>query len=196
MRSVPRLSGMMSPKEGQYMREWWEFEGKKMYILYLVVHFSHSLMFNSLRPHGLQRARLPSLHPTPGACSNSAALSRCCHPIISSSVILFSSCPHYFPASGSFPVSQFFASSYQSIGASALALPMNIQDWFSLGLTDLISLQPKGLSRTFSNTKVQEHQFFGIQYSLWSNSHIHTWLLKKTIALTRCIFVDKVMSAF
>ena len=106
--------------------------------------------------------------------------------------------PSLFPASGSFPVSQFFASSGQSIGASAsaLAFPMNIQDWFSLGLTGLISLQPKELSRVSSNTRVQRHQFFGTQYSLWPNSYIHTWQLKKTIALTRCIFVDKVMSDF
>ena len=156
------------------MREWWEFVWQKMYILYLVVQFSHSLMFISLQPHGLQQARLPGLSPTLGACSNSCALSQWCHPTISSSVVPFSSCLHSFPASGSFPVSQLFASSGQSIGASgsALALPMNVQDWFSLGLTGLISLQPKGLSRVFSNTTVQEHQFFGTQYSLWSNSHI------------------------
>ena len=189
---------MMSPKEGQYVREWWEFEWQKMYILYLVVQFSHSVMFNSLRPHVLQHARLPGLSPTPGDCSNSCALSQWCHPTISSSVVPFSSCLHSFPASGTFPVSQFFASSGQSIGASAsaLAFPMNIQDWFSLGLTGLISLQPKELSRVSSNTRVQRHQFFGTQYSLWPNSYIHTWQLKKTIALTRCIFVDKVMSDF
>ena len=98
-----------------------------------------------------------------------------------SSVTPFSSCPQYFPASGSLPMSQFFASGGQSIGASASAsvLPMNIQDWFPLGWTGWISLLPKGLSRVFSNTTVQKHQFFGTQPSLWSNSYIHTWLLKK-----------------
>ena len=102
---------------------------------------------------------------------------------------------HYFPASGSFPMSQFFTSGGQSFGVSASAsvLPMNIQDWFPSRLTDLISLQSKGLSRVFSNTTVQKHQSFGTQLSLWSNSHIHTWL-GKTIALTRRTFVGKVMS--
>ena len=100
---------------------------------------------------------------------------------ISSSVIPFSSCLQYFPASGSFQMSQFFASGGQSIGASASAsvLPMNIQDWFHLGLTGLIFLQSKGLSRVFSNTTVKKHQFFSPQLSLWSNSHICTWLLEK-----------------
>ena len=112
---------------------------------------------------------------------NSCLLSQWCHPTISSSVSPFSSCPQSFPASESFPVSQFFASGGQSIAASASAsvVPMNIQGWFSLGLTGLISLQPKGLSRVFSDTTVQKHQFFGAQLSLWFNSHIHTWLLEK-----------------
>ena len=103
-----------------------------------------------------------------------------CHPIISSSVVPFS-CLLSFPASGSFPVNQFFPSGGQSIrvSASAPVFPMNIQDWFPLGLSDLISLLSKGLSRVFSNTAVQKHQFFGAQLSLWSNSHIHTWLLEK-----------------
>ena len=116
-------------------------------------------------------------------------------PAISSSVIPFSSCPQSFPAPESFQMSQFFASDGQSIGvsASALVLPMNIQDWFSLRLTGLISLQSKGPSRVFSNTTVQKHQFFGTQFSLWSNSHIHTWLLE-IIALTRSTFIGKVMS--
>ena len=102
------------------------------------------------------------------------------HPIISSSVIPFS-CFQPFPASGSFPVSQFFSSGGQSIGASVSAsvFLMNIQDWFPLGLTGLISLQSKELSRAFSSTTVQKHQFFGFQLSLWSNSHICTWLLEK-----------------
>ena len=105
---------------------------------------------------------------TPRAYSNSCPYSQWCHQTISSSVIPFSSCPLSFPASGSFPMSQFFASDGQSIGASASAsvFPMNIQDWFSLGLTGLMSLQSKGLSRVFSNTTVQKHQFFGAQFSL------------------------------
>ena len=104
-----------------------------------------------------------------------------CHPTISSSVVPFSFCLQYFPASGSFPTSQFFTSGGQSIGASASAsvLLMNIQDWFPLGLTGWISLQSKGLSGIFSNTTAQKHQFFGFKPSLWSNSHIHTWLLEK-----------------
>ena len=110
---------------------------------------------------------------------NSCPLSLWCHSTISSSVIPFSSHLQSFPASGSFPMSQFFASSGQSIGvsASAAVLPMNIQDWFPLGWTSWISLQSKGLSRIFSNTTVQHYQFFGAQLSLWSNSHIHTWLV-------------------
>ena len=108
-------------------------------------------------------------------------LSRWCHPTISSSVIPFSSCPQSFAASESFPMSWLFTSDGQSIGvsASALVLPINIQDWFPLGWTGRISLQSKGLSRVFSNTTVQKHQFFGAQPSLWSNSHIHAWLLEK-----------------
>ena len=103
------------------------------------------------------------------------------HPAISSSVIPFSSCPQSFAASGSFQMSQLYASGGQSIGvsASASALPMNIEDWFPLGWTGWISLQFKGLSRVFSNTTVQKHQFFSTQLSFWSNSHIHTWLLEK-----------------
>ena len=141
----------------------------------------HSVMSNALRPHGLQHARFPCLSLTPEACSNSCPSSRWCHSTISSSVIPFSSCLQTFSASGSFQMTQFFASGDQSIGASASAslLPLNIQIWFPLGLTGLISLQSKGLSRVFSNTIVQKHQFFGAQLSLWSNSHIHTWLLVK-----------------
>ena len=102
-----------------------------------------------------------------------------CRLTISSSVTAFSSCPQSFPASGSFPMSRLFPSGGQSIGVSASVLQMNIQGWLALGLTGLISVQSKGLSRVFSNTTVQKHQFFGTQPSLWSNSHIHTWLLKK-----------------
>ena len=139
--------------------------------------FSRSVMSESLRPHGLQLARPPCPSPTPRACLNSSPSSQWCHPTISSSVLPFSSCSQSFLASGSFPVSWFFTSGGQSIGvsASATVLPMNIQDWFPLGWTDWISLQSKGLSRVFSNTTVQKHQFFSTQPSLWSNSHIHTW---------------------
>ena len=117
-------------------------------------------MSNSLQPHGLQYVRLPCPSPTPRACSNSCPSNRWCHPIISSSVVPFSCCFQSFPASGSFQMSQFFASGGQNIGASASAsvLPKNIQDWFPLGWTGWISLQSKGLSRVFSNTIVQEHQ--------------------------------------
>ena len=118
--------------------------------------------FDSWRPHGLQHARLPCPSPTPGACLNSCPSSRWRHPTISSSVVPFFSCLKSFPASGSFPMSHFFASGGQNIGPSpsTLVLPMNIQDWFPLGLTGLIFLQSKGLSRVFSNTTVQKHQFF------------------------------------
>ena len=138
-----------------------------------------SVVSDSLRPHELQHARLPCPSPTPRAYSNSCPLSRRCHPAISSSVIPFSSCLQSFPASGSFQMSQLSTSGGQSIGISASTSfpPMNIHDW-SLGLTGWISLQSKGLSRVFSNTTVQKHQFFSIQFSLWSNSHIHTWLLE------------------
>ena len=120
-------------------------------------------MSDSLQSHGLQHARLPCPSPTPRACSDSCPLSRWCHPTISSSVIPFSSCLQSFPASESFPASQFFASGGQSIRSSASVLPMKIQDWAPLGWTGLSSLQSKGLSRVFSNTTVQKHQFFGTQ---------------------------------
>ena len=133
-----------------------------------VHQFSHPIMSNSLWPHGLQHSRLPCLSPTARACSNLCPLSWWCPPTISSSVVPFSSHLQSFPASGSFPVSQFFASIGQSIGvlASASVLSMNIQDWFPLGLTGWISLQSKGLSRVFSNTTVQKYQFFCAQLSL------------------------------
>ena len=141
-------------------------------------------MSDSLRPHGLQHTRLPCPSPTPGAYSNSCPLSRWCHPTISSSIVSFSSCLHSFSASGSFLMSQFFALGGQSIGVSVTVFPMNIKDWFLLGWTGWISLQSKGLSRVFSNTTVQKHQFFSSQLSSQSNSHIHTRPLKTT-ALTR-----------
>ena len=134
-----------------------------------------------LWPHGLQHIRLLSLSPTLDAYSNSCPLSWWCHPTISSSVVPFFSRLQSFTVSGSFPMSQFFISGGQSIGASAsvLVLTKNIQDWFPLGLTGWISLQSKGLSRVFYNTTVQKHQFFGAQLSSQSNSHMHTWLLEK-----------------
>ena len=140
-----------------------------------------SVMSNSLWPHGLQHARLPCPSPTSVACSNSCPLSRWCHPTISSSVVPFSSSPQSFTTSGSFPMSQFFTSGSQSIAVSASTsvLPMNTQDCSPLGWTGWISLQPKGLSRVFSNTTVQKHQFFHTQLSLYANSHIHTWPLEK-----------------
>ena len=130
--------------------------------------FSHSFMSDSLWPCGLQYARLPCPSATPGAYSNSCPLSRWCHPTISSSVTHFSSCPQSFPAAGSFAMNQFFTSGGQSTGASASAsvLSMNTQGWFPLGWTGWISLQSKRLSRVFSNTTVQKHQFFGAQLSL------------------------------
>ena len=117
----------------------------------LLLLFSHSIMSNSLQPHGLQNASLPCPSSSPGACSNSCPLSQWCHPTISSSAVPFSSCPQSFPTSGSFPVSWFFTSGGQSIRASASAstLPMNIQGWFPLEWTGLISLLSKGLSRYF-----------------------------------------------
>ena len=130
--------------------------------------FSCSVMSYSLRPHGLQHTRPPCPSPTPGVYSNSCPLSRWCHPTILSSVNSFFSCLQSFPASGSFPMSQFFASGGQSIrvSASASVLPMHSQDWFPLGWTGWISLQSKGLSRVFSNTTIQKHQFFSAQLSL------------------------------
>ena len=126
---------------------------------------SHSVMSNSLQPHGLQLATLPSPSLSPGVCSDSCPLSPWYHPTISSSVAPFSSCLQSFPASGSFPMSWLFTSGGQSIGTSALAsvLPMNIQGWFPLGLIGLISLLSKGFSKVFYSTTVQKHQFFGSQ---------------------------------
>ena len=132
------------------------------------VQFNCSVVSDSLRPHGLQQTRLCYPSTTSRACSSSCPLSQWCHPTILSSVIPFSSCLQSFPASGSFQMSQFFASGGQSIGVSASTsvLPMNIQDWSPSGWTGWISLQSKGLSRVFSNTTVQKHQFFGAQFSL------------------------------
>ena len=149
------------------------------------VQFSHSVVSDSLWSHGLQHARPPWPSPIPRADSNSCPLSQWCHPTISSSAVPFSFCLQSFPASGSFPVSQFFASGGQSIGVSASAsvLPMNIQDWFPLGWTGWFSMQSKGLSAVFSNTTVQKHQFFSAQNSIsptltsihdyWKNHSFH-----------------------
>ena len=132
------------------------------------VQFSHSVVSDSLQPHELQHARPPCPSPTPGVHPNSCPSSRWCHPAISSSVIPFSSCPQSLPASESFPMSQLFTWGGQSIGVSALAsvVPKNTKDWDPLELTGWVSLQSKGLSRVFSNTTVQKHQFFGAQLSL------------------------------
>ena len=139
--------------------------------------FSHSVVSDSLRPHESQHARPPCPSPTPGVDSNSRPLSRWCHPAISSSVVPFSSCPQSLPASESFPMSQLFAWRGQSTGVSALAsfLPKNIQDWSPLQWTGWISLQSKGLSRVFSNTTVQKHQFFSTFFIVQlSHSYVTT----------------------
>ena len=135
----------------------------------------------TLRPDEPQHARPPCPSPTPGVHPNPCPLSRWCHPTISSSVVPFSSCLQSFPASGSFQMSQLFTSGGQNIAVSASTsvLPMNTQDWSPLGWTGWISLQSKGLSRVFSSTTLQKHQFFSTQLSLPSNSHIHTWPLEK-----------------
>ena len=143
--------------------------------------FSCWVMSNSLWPNGLHHARLPCPSLSPRICSNSCPLSQWCHPTMSSFVTPFSSCPQSFPASGSFAESQVLATDSQSIGvlASPSVLPMNIQGWFPLGLTGMLSLLCKGLWRVFSSTTVWKHQFCGAQSPLWSNSHICTWLWKK-----------------
>ena len=133
-----------------------------------VHQFCHSVVSNSLWPHGLQHTRLPCPSPTPRVCWNSHPSNRWCHSIISSSVVPFFSCIQSFPSSGSFQMCQFFPSGGQSIGlsASASVFAMNIQDWFPLGWTGWISLLSKGPSRVFSNTTVQKHQFISTQLSL------------------------------
>ena len=146
-------------------------------------------MSDSLRPHGLLHARLPCPSPSPGVCSDSCPLSWWCHPTILSSVEPFSSCLQSLPASGSFLMSRLFGSGGQSIGASASVLPMNIHDWFPLGLTGLI-LQFKGFSRVFSHTTVLKHQFFN-WWGMVSHTHMTT---RKTLALIIQTTVSKVMS--
>ena len=145
------------------------------------VQFSHSVMSSSLQPHEPQHTRPPCPSRTPGVYPDSCPLNQWCHPTISPSVVPYSSCLQSFPASGSFPMSQFFILGGQSVGVSVSAsvLPMNTQDWSPLGWTGWISLQSKGLSRVFSNTTVQKHRFFGTQLSSQSNSHFHTWPLEE-----------------
>ena len=146
-----------------------------------VSQFSRSVVSDSLWSHGLQHARPPCPSPAPGAYSNAWPLSQWCHPTISSSVIPYSRCLQSFPESWSFPVSQFFISGGQSIGisASASVLPINIQDWFPLGLTGWISLKPKDSQESSPTPQFQKYQFFGAQLSSQSNCHIHTWPLEK-----------------
>ena len=151
-----------------------------VYQLVQIISFAQSYL-TLCYPMHCSMPDFPVLHHLPELTQNSYPLSWWCHPTISSSAARFSSCPQSFPASEPFPVSQLFTSDGQSTGASASAsvLTVNIQDWFPLGLTGLISLQSKGLSRVFSSTTVQRHQFFGAQPSSQSNSHIHTWPLEK-----------------
>ena len=147
----------------------------------LSVQFSHSVMSDSLEPHESQHARPPCPSPTPRVHSDSGPSSQWCHLGISFSIVPFSSCPQSFPASESFPMTQFFAWGSQNTGVSALAsvLPKKSKGWSPLEWTGWSSLQSKGLSRVFSNTTVQKHQFFGAQLSSQSNSHIHTWPQEK-----------------
>ena len=156
----------------------WSSESRHPCLVGVVQSMSHVHLF-AIPWTAAPRLPCPSL--SLGVCSNSCPLSQWCHPNISCSDAFFSSCPQSFPASGSFLMSKLFTSGGQSIGVSASAsvLPINIQDWFLLGLTSLISLLSKGLSRVFSSTTIQNHQFFGTWPSLWSNSHICTWLLEK-----------------
>ena len=146
-----------------------------------ISQISRSVVSDSLWPHELQHTRPPCPSPTPGVHWDSRPSSPWCHPAISSSVVPFSSCSQYLPASESFPMSQLFTWGGHSTGVSALAslLPKNTQDWSPSEWTGWISLQCKGLSRVFSNATVQKHQFFGPQLSSQSNSHIHTWPLEK-----------------
>ena len=172
LRSLFSLINLISPLA---LRDTWYHDH------FCSVQFSRSVMSDSLQPHELQHARPPCPSPTPGVHSNSRPSSRWCHPAISSSVIPISSCPQSLPASESFPTSQLLAWGGQSIGVSALAsvLPKNTQDWSPLEWTDWISLQSNGLSRVFSNTTVQNHQFFSAQLFSQSNSYIHIWPLEK-----------------
>ena len=164
--------------ENFYSAYFWD---SVMLLCILVVQFSCSVVSNSLQPHELQHARPSCPSPTPRAYSNSCILCWWCSPTISSSLVPFTSCLQSFAASGSLRMNQLFTSGVQNIGVSASAslFPMNIQNWFPIAWTGWISLLSKGLSRVFSSTIVQKHQFFSTQFSLWSNFHIHTWLLEK-----------------
>ena len=162
----------------RWLMQDWIMNACVFHVYFSSVQFSRSVVSDSLQPLASQHARPPCPSQTPRVYSNSCSSSWWCHPAISSSVITFSSCPKSLPASGSFPMSQLFAWGGQSIGVSASVLPMNTQDWY-LGWTGWISLQSKGLSRVFSNTTVQKHQFFGTQLSSQFNAHIHTWPLEK-----------------
>ena len=162
----------------------------RSWFLYRAVQFSCSVVSDSLWCQGMQHAKLPCPSPIPGTYSNSCPSGRWCYPTISSSVVPFSSHFQLFPASGSFQMSPFFPSGGQSIGVSASAsvIPVNIQDWFPLGLTGLIPLQSKGLSRVFSSTTILKHQFFMVQL-------LYLYMTtEKTIALTMWTFVGKVLS--
>ena len=158
----PQLETTLVDINVDHVNAWWYFWTLDCY------QFSHSVVSDSLWPHEPQHARPPCPSPTPGVHPNPCPLSQWCHPAISSSVIPFSSCPQSLPASGSFQMSQLFASGGQRIGVSASksVLPMNTQDWSPLGWTGWIFLQSKGLSRVFSNTTVQKQQFFGAQLAL------------------------------
>ena len=180
--AMPSSKGSSQPKDQnsislvscigkQILGHWATWETRNVMFQF---QFSCSALSDSLWPHGLQHTRPRCPSPTPGTYSTSCPESKWCHPTISLSVVPFSSYLHSFPVSGSLQIRQFFTSGGQSTGVSASVLPMNIQDWFPLGLTSLISLQFKGLSRVFSNITVQEHQFFGAQLSLYFKSRIHT----------------------
>ena len=192
---LAKPSGRIFLKEVRLLRYYWNrlvsFQGDSEELW--SVQFSHSVVSDSLQPHGLQHARPPCPWPTPTACSNSCPSSQWCHPAISSSVIPFSSCLQSFPESGSFPMSQFFISDGQSVGASASVLPMNIQDWFPLGLTGSISLLSKGTLESLQHYSLKASilrpsAFFMVQLSY---PYMTTG---KTIALTRWIFLRKKMS--
>ena len=167
------------------------------------LYISCSVQFSSvaqscqtLQAHESQHTRPPCPSPSPRVHSDSRPSSQWCHPAISSSVIPCSSWTQSFPASGSLPMSQLSASGGQITGALASVLPMNIPGLFSLGLTGLICLQSKGLSRVFSNTTVQKHQFFSTRSSLWSNSHIHMWLLEKPLLWLVGLCQQSIVSVF
>ena len=164
------------------MKNWMEITQKTKHgTIIRSDQISHSVVSDSLQPREWQHARPPCPSPTPGVHPDSRPSSQWCHPAISSSVIPFSSCPQSLPASESFPMSQLFAWGGQTTGVSALAsfLPKKSHGWSPSEWTGWVSLQSKGLSRVFSNTTVQKHQFFGAQLSSPSNFHIHVWLLEK-----------------